>query len=227
MDCFSHTGLSRALAQAAAVVAVAATAPAIALAGAGDGLLFAQQGLAQVADGTLALFSQWLKTSFEEAPALVLGLGALLTVPPLALLGLLLRGRESSSSEDATQLLSRGQRRPALKRERLQTGLVPRVGEVWLELQAPHGPQRHRVAGPLVRIGRESDNDICISDKTVHRYHAAVHRSEDADYLITDLSSAAGNGVVVNGRAVQEARLANGDQIELGGAVLRFVAQPA
>jgi pSer/pThr/pTyr-binding forkhead associated (FHA) protein len=62
---------------------------------------------------------------------------------------------------------------------------------------------------------------------TVHRYHAAVHRTDDAEFVITDLSSAGGNGVKVNGRAVSEARLEDGDVIELGLARLKFSARPA
>ena len=78
-----------------------------------------------------------------------------------------------------------------------------------------------------MRIGRDGDNDICLSEMTVHRYHAAVHRTEDADFVITDLSSAGGNGVKVNGNAVAEARLEDGDLIELGLARLKFIAKPA
>jgi hypothetical protein len=223
MDCFPPSRLSRVVAQAAAVAAVAALGPALALAGAGDGS-HAQYGLDHVAEVTLALASQWVKASFEQAPALVLGLAALLTVPPLALLGLLFKSR-NAQADDVTRVYSRGGRRSGLVREKIATGLVPRVAEAWIEVEASQQPQRYRIGGLLIRIGRESDNDICISDMTVHRYHAAVHRSEDGDYVVTDLSSAAGNGVVVNGRAVQEARLANGDRIEVGRAVLRFVAQ--
>ncbi len=118
---------------------------------------------------------------------------------------------------------------PIVAREGVKTGHIPsRPQEAWIQLEngsevAPSvATSRFNLARTLLRIGRETDNDICLEDVTVHRYHAAVHRTEDAEFVITDLSSAGGNGVVVNGRAVSEARLSNGDAIQLGNARLKF-----
>jgi pSer/pThr/pTyr-binding forkhead associated (FHA) protein len=103
-----------------------------------------------------------------------------------------------------------------------------RPQEAWIEIVnrgavAPSSPDRRYSLGrTLLRIGRETDNDVCLEDITVHRYHAAIHRTEDAEFVVTDLSSSGGNGVVVNGRAVAEARLGNGDMIELGNAQIKF-----
>ena len=74
----------------------------------------------------------------------------------------------------------------------------------------------------LVRVGREADNDIQILDPTVHRYHALIRRSVSEGYEIADLSDDSGNGVVVNGRRLAHARLADGDIIRLGKAELKF-----
>ena len=63
----------------------------------------------------------------------------------------------------------------------------------------------------MLRIGREADNDICLSDKTVHRYHAVIHRTTDGAVVVTDLSGADGNGVLINGTRVGEGRLTEGD----------------
>jgi pSer/pThr/pTyr-binding forkhead associated (FHA) protein len=78
----------------------------------------------------------------------------------------------------------------------------------------------------MVRIGREADNDICLSTKTVHRYHAVIRRTTDGEVLITDLSGAEGNGVRINGVRAAEARLKKGDVIEIGEVKMRFDARP-
>ncbi len=201
------------------------------MAPAGDGILVAVP-LAQSWTG----FTDWIAASYAGAPALVLGLVALIAVPPLALFGLWVSRREASKiavSEAQTQV-RRVPRAKAEPRDGVRTGHIPlRPLEAWVEIVnmnevSPASPdQRYSLARTLLRIGRETDNDICLQDITVHRYHAAIHRTEDAEFVITDLSSAGGNGVVVNGRAVGEARLASGDMIELGNARLKFSAAPS
>ena len=187
---------------------------------------------------TWAAFADWVAVSYARAPALVMGLAALVAVPPLALAGFLLRRRETEADDIAeanTQVLKRTRDGEAPEpRDGVRTGHVAlRPLAAWVELVngdevAPDAAPRYGLQRALIlRIGRESDNDVQIVDTTVHRYHAAIHRTEDAEFVITDLSSANGNGVVVNGRAVAEARLANGDTIELGKAKLRFSTAPA
>lgn len=74
----------------------------------------------------------------------------------------------------------------------------------------------------LMRIGREPDNELVLAEPTVHRYHAAIERTMDAGYVITDLSGDKGNGVLVNTRRIAKAQLGDGDEIKLGAAVLSF-----
>lgn len=78
------------------------------------------------------------------------------------------------------------------------------------------------VRGPMVRIGRHEENDICLSNKTVHRYHAVLHLSPDDSYVISDISGNQGNGVFVNAERIEHATLCNGDLIEIGDVKLRF-----
>jgi hypothetical protein len=183
-------------------------------------------------------FTDWVASSYNRAPALVLGLvAALVAVPPLAFAGLLARRREAQSvsiAEARTEVRRIPRDTEIQPREGVRTGHIPlRPQEAWIQLEnasevAPSTTaNRFSLGRTLLRIGRETDNDICLEDVTVHRYHAAVHRTEDAEFVITDLSSAGGNGVVVNGRSVAEARLSNGDTIKLGNARLTFNAGPA
>jgi hypothetical protein len=176
----------------------------------------------------MAALQAWLVASYERAPALLFGLAALLAVPPLVMTGRVLSRRDVASRE-ATQLRTQMLPKTKSKPERpmpLTEGAPRWPTEAWIETDGPENA-RHALGRTVVRIGREGDNDICLSDKTVHRYHAAVHRTEDADFVITDLSTAEGNGVKVNGAAVNAQRLEDGDVIELGLARLKFIAKPA
>ena len=71
------------------------------------------------------------------------------------------------------------------------------------------------------RLGRESDNDIILSDPKVSRYHCQV-TFEDGKWVLTDLGSA--NGTLHNGLPVTVPQtLTHGSQITLGDTILAFV----
>jgi hypothetical protein len=82
--------------------------------------------------------------------------------------------------------------------------------------------RRLALASELVLIGRDEENDVRLRDNTVHRYHAAVHHTNEGEFIIKDLSGDGGNGVYVNGHRVGERPLAPGDLVELGAVKLRF-----
>jgi hypothetical protein len=172
----------------------------------------------------LAQFRLWVLESYARAPALMLGLSILLAVPTLALAGLFVRGRRHSP--DATIVLRRPSRRQRdAEPATMRTEVSAWPTEAWVE--ADGAPGRRWVIGrTLLRIGREEDNDICLATHTVHRYHAVIRRTTDGDVVITDTSGAEGNGVLVNGKGVAEARLAKGDRITVGTIELRFDARP-
>jgi SARP family transcriptional regulator, regulator of embCAB operon len=74
--------------------------------------------------------------------------------------------------------------------------------------------QRYMLAGPVTRIGRNSDNDIVLSDVKVSRRHAVITASGTA-FVITDLGSV--NGVRVCGKRIDpSAELFDGDRIRIG-----------
>jgi SARP family transcriptional regulator, regulator of embCAB operon len=73
---------------------------------------------------------------------------------------------------------------------------------------------RYTLAGPVTRIGRNSDNDIVLSDIKVSRHHAVITASDTA-FVITDLGSV--NGVRVRGQRIEHsAALFAGDRIRIG-----------
>lgn len=184
------------------------------------------QTAAETALRAWSAFRAWLADSYRRAPALVLGLAALVALPALAAIGAVLRW--PARARDATRLLRRGGLKGGAGRD--GTGRTER-GPVWpaaayIEIEGVPG-HRYPVGRSVLRVGREADNDLVIAEKTVHRYHAAIHCTEDSEFVITDLSSQDGNGVLLNGRRIAEARLVDGDRIEFGAVSLRFTATPA
>jgi hypothetical protein len=73
-------------------------------------------------------------------------------------------------------------------------------------------------------IGRAPDCDLVLSDQAVSRRHAEL-RLIDGRWLISDLASL--NGTHVNGWAVLEAHVVDGDELVLGRTRLRFHAPAA
>lgn len=232
-DCSLGSLQSAAMARALMVTAALTSVPATVCAQSpGAGSPAAGRG-AQLWTG----MSDWIMASYQQAPALVIALAALLALSPFALVGLWAARRERALvavPEARTKVLRAARRTERLPRESVKTGYIPaKPQEAWIEIingseVAPRAPTtRYPIKHVLLRIGRESDNDVCLEDVTVHRYHAAIHLTEDAEFMITDLSSESGNGVVVNGRAVAEARLKKDDVIGLGKAQIRFTTGKA
>ena len=78
---------------------------------------------------------------------------------------------------------------------------------------------KHTIDKDSVVIGRSRDCDIRLADPNVSRRHAEL-RQEGAAYWILDLGST--NGLTVNGRRQQRAKLENEDRITVGSTELVF-----
>ena len=70
-----------------------------------------------------------------------------------------------------------------------------------------------------VRIGRQSDNDLVVTDPGVSRHHAEVINT-NGTCTLHDLGST--NGTYVNGTVVSEHALRDGDRISLGSTIVEF-----
>ena len=70
-----------------------------------------------------------------------------------------------------------------------------------------------------VRIGRETSNDICLSDLALSRVHCTID-TVDGKWRIRDSQSS--NGTFVNGKQIKEQELASGDQLQLGRTLLLY-----
>lgn len=80
--------------------------------------------------------------------------------------------------------------------------------------------RRHPLAGTECTLGRGTDVDVRLHDRSVSRHHARIVR-RGREYLVEDLGTT--NGVYLNGLRVKGFRtLATGDVLELGQTMLRY-----
>jgi len=85
------------------------------------------------------------------------------------------------------------------------------------------GPQRALtipLGAQALRIGRGLAADLHLDDMSVSRRHAILHVGADGARILDERSS---NGTFVNGEAVQQATLRDGDTITLGRFLLRYL----
>lgn len=101
-----------------------------------------------------------------------------------------------------------------------QTEKMAAVPAVELQYQPGQIPHLHSVAlgavplvKSLINIGRESGNDVVISDAFVSRHHLQL-RKRYGVYTLFDVNSR--GGTLVNNSAASEHRLTNGDVIRIG-----------
>lgn len=161
------------------------------------------QAIAASMEGAARDLAMWAEAGYRRKPAVMIGLAGLVMLPVIALAGLLLHWLVARPAPLAQQPLA-----PASDMPRL----------AWLEL----GERPVEIRRDLVQIGRESDNDVCLDDSTVHRYHALIERTGEQGFVITDVSGPEGNGMRINGARASRARLAHGDVVELGKARMKF-----
>jgi DNA-binding NtrC family response regulator len=79
--------------------------------------------------------------------------------------------------------------------------------------------REHLFDKATVTLGAMEDNDLCISDDTVSRYHCKIVQ-EDTAYLLVDLGST--NGTFINRVRIKEAYLKPGCTIGLGATEVKF-----
>ena len=91
--------------------------------------------------------------------------------------------------------------------------LVIRLGGGRAGDQFPVGPS-------ITSIGRAPESDVFLDDVTVSREHALLERQADGTH-VRDLDSL--NGTYVNRQRVDEARLADGDELQIGKYRLTYI----
>jgi pSer/pThr/pTyr-binding forkhead associated (FHA) protein len=75
------------------------------------------------------------------------------------------------------------------------------------------------LAGEVLTVGRDEEADIRVDEPLVSRHHARIER-RDGRYFVLDLGST--NRTRVNGAAVSERELKDGDEVRFARARCRF-----
>jgi hypothetical protein len=201
-----------------AVATFLAVAPFGAADGSGGARIYAFA--ADVVEAALGLgghLADTLRVGQERTPAVIVGLGAVIVVPFIALVMSAGRRVRHVSQMRAEHALRNRQAREAAR--------LPRTANAWIDVDGPRR-MRLRLAGELTRIGRDEENDLRLADPNVHKNHALIQRTPDAEFVVFDVSGARGNGVFVNGRPTARARLRDGDTITLGSTQVTFRCEP-
>ncbi len=117
----------------------------------------------------------------------------------------------------AMQEFRGGQSQPPRKR---QPGLVLLYADTFREL-----PPAFLLTGERHVIGRDASSaDLTLKAPAVSRVHAEVVR-QGRHFVVRDLGSR--NGVIVNGRKVQQSQLEPLDEVRIGDAIFKFVEEGA
>jgi len=85
--------------------------------------------------------------------------------------------------------------------------------------RGPNAGSKFVLESEVTRAGRHPDSDIFLDDITVSRRHAEIVRGPD-HYSVRDAGSL--NGTYLNRERIDEAQLANGDELQIGKFRLVF-----
>ncbi len=98
---------------------------------------------------------------------------------------------------------------------------LPPETAVLVVRRGPKAGSRFALDGDVITAGRHPDSDIFLDDITVSRRHAELRRVADGTWLACDTGSL--NGTYLDGRRIDTAILANGDELQIGKFKLVFV----
>jgi pSer/pThr/pTyr-binding forkhead associated (FHA) protein len=100
-------------------------------------------------------------------------------------------------------------------------GEIPADGGLLVVVRGPNAGARLALLKDVTTAGRHPEADLFLDDVTVSRRHAEFARVEGGFHL-RDAGSL--NGTYLNGERVDDAPLANGDEVQIGRYKLAFYA---
>ena len=92
-------------------------------------------------------------------------------------------------------------------------------GALLVVRKGPNEGSKYMLDAEVTQAGRHPDSDIFLDDITVSRRHAEIVRRADGFHVV-DVGSL--NGTYVNRDRVEDAKLANGDELQIGKFKLVF-----
>ncbi|MEY2569339.1 MAG: hypothetical protein QOE35_3868 [Actinomycetota bacterium] len=99
-------------------------------------------------------------------------------------------------------------------------GLPEGVGMLVVK-RGPNAGSKFMLDADITRAGRHPESDIFLDDITVSRRHAEFQRQDGGGYVVRDVGSL--NGTYLNRERIDEERLANGDEVQIGKFKLVFL----
>ena len=87
--------------------------------------------------------------------------------------------------------------------------------------RGPNAGSRFALEADVTKAGRHPESDIFLDDITVSRRHAEFVR-QDTGYLVRDVGSL--NGTYLNRERIEETRMTNGDEVQIGKFKLVFLS---
>jgi len=105
--------------------------------------------------------------------------------------------------------------------DRAATQVVALAAEAYLECLDGKLPwKRHSIIKEKTVLGRSSQNDVVIPHTSCSRQHAAILHAGGAFHIV-DMGST--NGIQINKQKVRKALLGDGDEVQVGDFLFRFV----
>ena len=98
---------------------------------------------------------------------------------------------------------------------------IPADGGLLVVVRGPIAGARLALTKDVTTAGRHPQADLFLDDVTVSRRHVEFHRG-DGGFRVRDVGSL--NGTYLNRERVDDAALANGDEIQIGRYKLAFYA---
>ncbi|MDQ4129647.1 MAG: zinc-ribbon and FHA domain-containing protein [Actinomycetota bacterium] len=103
-------------------------------------------------------------------------------------------------------------------------GEFPATAAMVVVKRGPNAGSKFMLDADVTRAGRHPDSDIFLDDITVSRRHAEIVRVDDG-FVVRDVGSL--NGTYLNRERIEEAKLANGDELQIGKFKLVFFSGTA
>ncbi len=98
-------------------------------------------------------------------------------------------------------------------------GELPSATAMVVVKRGPNAGSKFVLDADVTEAGRRPESDIFLDDITVSRRHAEIQRHGEA-FVVKDVGSL--NGTYVNRERIDEARLENGDELQIGKFRLVF-----